>query len=290
MRKKPILNTYADYEKLFKTCGSKKAGKPLPGGWRLHKDGDIYTVSMRSWERLTDSGPASKTWTYVFIPMFTVSPSNVLEFVLPNHKLLARSNSIVMTVHKVSPLGVFRVRSKLYSVGVPQWREYHWRHAPQNVHRYVSWTGVQGAEYFVGLKFQLGENIRCLNPRTPEKERVIPEVQRQWRGDVIAFKRGLKARAAIGAFLPYASGAATSGWVIWGAPGKIEELVDCIRTGVMTEELMADFAAEARHNTYRAGTPPNSTARYMHVINHVLSKTSLQLRRVYGVFGKQGYK
>ena len=280
------ISSYKNAEAFFNTCRDHYKGKPLPANWRLYKDDSglrpVYWISMNPWgctqQRLCD-----------------IRPDDTVQFHLTPEALYRASNSIVMVLHKIFHMGCTRKRQGIYEMGPMCWeRQGHY-----------TWPTLDkdfACEYFQGLTFDLKSN-RITNPQPDLTDRAIPDVRKAWRKDLTRFKRGLKARAKVGALTGYIdeikSGEGGSRrWSLYNKEIKSDSgldlsqpeysdaqqyVLECMRTEQYPEDLLRAFVYwSAKHNLYSRSYIDN--AAVFKYVDQMFNKHSLDYRKAYGVF------
>ena len=269
-----ILPDYAAAVKEFMRCRSPEKGRPLRKWCRLYKEGKNYILKMFTYSFTSETYGSGYEWK----ALVTIHPDDTVTFVLSSGAVQQNSQSLTTAMWRVLPFAFERKRAGLYVIaGTKSNAVKHggWR-----------WIKVNAPEYFKGIRFNMltGE---CLNPRRSEAERVRPVIRRHWLRDVKLFKKGLRARALLGAMEQAQQRVAEeqdkAPWVyhkllyVKRAEDNSEEgiqmLMECIRDKRYPRVIMDRFAREAMaHNiSLEEG------------IDRVLSRNSLALRYAYGV-------
>ena len=153
-------------------------------------------------------------------------------------------------------------------------------------------------EYFTGIQFDLTTQT-CLNPRPDLLDTVIPKVRKQWLRDVKRFKKGLKARAKVGALQGYidevVAARATQpsgGWrhnfdnnlPTWSDPRTTQQVIDCMRT----EQYPPDLLKLLVQTTYLGwGSGEITNSMILENVDRVFNTHSIHYRKAYGVFDAQ---
>jgi len=265
---KPVnLQSYADFATLYSKCRNKEKGKPLPGGWRLHQQGDKYVVTVQRW-RDTD------------LPIFVIGPDNVLTFRLTHEDMCSYSQTLVTVLWKIVPLIMQRVRKETYKIGkVANARSTYWYDIADG-----------SPEYFEGIAFNLLTQ-ECLNPKPDLLDSFIPEVRKQWLRDVKRFKKGLKARAKVGAFQGYIHEVNDKDAVGWRERQTYPKWTDDRTTqhvleSMRTEQYPPDLLKLMVLTVNTGWSNPEVTDRMvLENVDRVFDMHSLHYRKAYGVFG-----
>ncbi len=274
---------YQDFYDDFKRCRNKEKGRPIKGWCRLYKEGYDFVVKQVTW----GSGPN--------IPLFKVSPDNVVTFVMPLENLLHHTHTIVSSLWRVVPVMIERKRKGIYTAVGTHDRAYH----KYNDHRnyfYTDWEMVkkQGPEYFNGIQFNLltGE---CLNPQPDMMDTIVPEVRKQWLRDLKRFKKGLKIRAKVGSLQGYidmvakeranSTGGGQYNQTIprWEHPDVTEQVLECLRAEDYSPDILKLLV-----QTVNLGWRQSEVTSQMVLdnVDRVFDQHSLHFRKAYGVFGE----
>ena len=291
MRKDPI-KSYEDAAALFHTCRNHYKGKPLPANWRLHKDDSglrpVYWID-------TSRFGASQR-------LCSIHPDNTVQFHYSVDRLVRASNTIVMVLHKIFPMACTRKRQGIYEMG-PVCGEQNPPY-PRTTYGLYSWPTLDkdfACEYFQGLTFDLKSN-RITNPQPDLVDRAISDVRKAWRKDLTRFKRGLKARAKVGALTGYIDEirSADRTWSFWNSELRADDgskiltnieltdsqeyVLECMRNDSYPPDLLRAFVRWAgKHNIYsRHKLDDKLVLKY---VDQMFNKYSLDFRKAYGVFG-----
>ena len=276
------IQSYKDMEALFSTCRSPAKGKPLPAHWRLYKDDSefpsVYWINI-GWRRNKKfcEGRSDDT----------------VKFCLTPEELYQVSNSIVMVLHKIFPIRCERKRQGIYNIGAIGVVSNNWG-------TYLSVDKDNSCEYFQGLTFDL-KTCRITNPQPDLMDTTDPDMRKAWRKDLTRFKRGLKARAKVGALTGYITEVQSEdrSWSLHNKEISSDSGIDlshpensdaqqyvlkCMDIEQYPEDLLRAFVFwSAKHNLY-SRSPIDNTAVFKYV-DQMFNKHSLDFRKAYGVFG-----
>jgi hypothetical protein len=203
-----------------------------------------------------------------------------------------------MVLYKILPIVAERKRQGVYKVGAEGYVS-----AP-NWGNYTVLDKVTACEYFQGLTFDL-ETCRITNPQPDLVDTADPDIRKAWRKDLTRFKRGLKARAKVGALNGYIDTFTntkeyqTSRWDFYvkelsaedgtnmsdaGISNAQQYVLECMRTEQYPADLLRAFVFWAiKHNIYaRSQLDNQSVLKY---VDKMFNKHSLDYRKAYGVFG-----
>lgn len=128
-------------------------------------------------------------------------------------------------------------------------------------------------EYFCGIAFDIQAG-KCLNPKRPYSDRVIPEMRRQWLRDVKAFKQHIKTCERLGVFNKYN----TEDWQL------IEETPNTVALQQIVDDIKARKVSTQTAKYICAVSWPNEMSR---ATDTILEMYSLALREAYGVFSNE---
>jgi len=257
------LTSYSDFADLFNTCRSISKGKPLPGGWRMHQHNRLYAVYISN------------------IKIFEIDRNNKLTFTVSQRELLNLNHSLVTVLYKIIPLMLSRKRKGVYVISKIQ--AYH-----PPLYRYLNVDHTNTLEYFTGMQFDLATQT-CLNPRPNLLDTVIPKVRKQWLRDVKRFKRGLKARAKVGALQGYIQEVVEDTGYIrnlhpipqWDSPEITQQVLECMRTDKYPPNLLR-LLVQTVNLGWRQTHITDSMV--LENVDTVFNTHSVHYRKAYGVF------
>jgi len=269
------LTSYQDCVALFNTCRSEKKGKPLPAGYRMHKHNDLYTVSCGN------------------IRLFEIDETDTVTFTMSTQELLDINTSLVCVLFKIIPLMLQRKRKGIYTLAEScfsvSYMGSNFTHIPK-------YDASKTLEYFKGIQFNLPTRT-CLNPRPDLLDTVIPEVRKQWLRDVKRFKKGLKARAKVGALQGYIEEVAEErkannfgNWRYaqnlpkWDSPEITQQVLECLRTEEYPPNLLK-LLVQTTALSWNQTKPTDSMV--LANVDTVFNTQSTHYRSSYGVFGRQ---
>jgi len=158
--------SYADCVEAFTTVRNPVQGKPLHGkGVRLFKDRDDsfrLTMHERTFARITKDD----------VITFTLDTGTFLSTVC---------TSLVYTMTRFLPLGVYRVGQGRYRIGY-----------------LVNYKYLKDLpEYFGGIQFNL-ETHQCINPRTDRHKNTDKEARKVWLKTLREYRMGVLSRLKLG--------------------------------------------------------------------------------------------
>ncbi len=284
----PLLKDYADCERKFSTCRTPAKGKPIRTWCRLFKNQDVYELRYVAWQGKDVDVIAE------FHPDGSI--------VLPSDSLTwqAMHVSLAMALHRTIPIVTQRIGRARYRIG-------HTVFLDNNVEEqdpqaggspfYHDWWysfKKNGTEYFAGMTFN-HEGL-CTNPQYAVSGEIDTEKRRTWLRILRRFKRGLKARAKVGALQQHAKriydkhvelerkGQHRWQWQLpnWQSKKYYDMLKETMQTNEYTPEFLEAFVESATPNTYG-----NSIATDAHILRYVdtlMNDLSYQLRKDFGVF------
>ena len=272
------FTSYADFAADYKRCRNAEKGRPIKGWCRLFKEDSDYVVKVRRW-RSSDA------------PLFRVSPDEIVTFSMPLDNLLQNAQTIVSSLYRVIPFSLERKRKGIYALG----GTHQISDGLGNYPAYFQWLRTEAPENFTNIRFNLvtGE---CLNAQPNLIDSMIPEVRRQWLRDVKRYKKGLKARAKIGALqghmtkvLDALTSPAGRPWELryeWnsklGQRGTLQHIVECMRSEEYPPDLL--YLLVATTSIPYRGSELNDKM-VLENVDKIFDAHSLQLRTIYGVFG-----
>jgi len=269
------LASYQDCVALFNTCRSEKKGKPLPAGYRMHKHNDLYTVSCGN------------------IKIFEVDQTDTVTFTMSTEQLLSMNTSLVCVLFKIIPLMILRKRKGVYTLA-ESCSSLSYTYMGGDFTHVPKYDASKAFEYFQGIQFNLPTRT-CLNPRPDLLDTVIPKIRKQWLRDVKRFKKGLKARAKVGALQGYIEEVAEERkannyghWRYrdslpkWDSPEITQQVLECLRTEKYPPSLLKLLV-----QTTELGWNQTKVTDSMVLANvdTVFNSHSIHYRSSYGVFG-----
>ncbi len=290
------LDSYQTAENFFSRCRFPEKGRPLKNWGRLFRDGDDYVLRITGWRTVQD--------------LCRISPDNKLTFVMPLADFCVASQSLTQAMDRYIPIHTIRQAKGVYRVGSDQ--EFKTRKVsdPQDLRWYhdgYRWLKNEAPQYFKGIQFDLTTG-ECLNAQPDEEETIIPEERRAWLRDLKRFKKGLKARAKVGALRGFIDAEAkamqehkqsfrhyrreiTPHW-------QSAELTQLVMESMRDEKYPAEIlqalvrAAVVEAGRYSYGTA-NATVddtTVLRAVDRVFDANSRHFRRAYGVFGLTIYE
>ncbi len=267
------LTSYSDCVALFNTCRSEKKGKPLPAGYRMHKHNDLYTVSCGN------------------IKICEIDSTDTVTFTMSTEQLLNINTSLVCVLFKIIPLMLQRKRKGIYTLTEScfsvSYMGSNFTHVPK-------YDDSKTFEYFQGIQFNLPTRT-CLNPRPDLLDTVIPKIRKQWLRDVKRFKKGLKARAKVGALQGYIEEVTeerkannfgnwryTQSLPKWDSPEITQQVLECLRTETYPPSLLK-LLVQTTALDWNQTKPTDSMV--LANVDTVFNSNSVHYRSSYGVFG-----
>ena len=183
------LNSYEEVEKFWNSCRFKERGKPIGSWGRLFKHGDRFDFHANHFY----GGEFDSSNCFA-----TLYPDNTIEFNLSLAQVRNHGQTLGTSMNNIIPFGIHRIAMLRYRIWdddglIPNPKEYAtvWRR---------QWEfRKQAPEYFQGIKFNMLTR-ECLNRQPDQTNIEIPEKRREWRKKLALYKKGLRARAKLGAF------------------------------------------------------------------------------------------
>ena len=282
----PLLKDYADCERRFSTVRHPEKGKPIRTWCRLYKNQDVYELKYVAWNRDEDVDVIAEFHQDGRI----VLPSDSLTW-------QAMHASLSSALHGAIPIITQRIGKARYRIGHTAYIDRVTPPKEQGGNYYHAWWQVfkeHGVEYFAGMTFN-HEGL-CTNPQYAVSGEIDTEKRRTWLRILRRFKRGLKARAKVGALQQHAKriydkhvelerkGQHRWQWQLpnWQSKKYYDMLKETMQTNEYTPEFLEAFVESATPNTYG-----NSIATDAHILRYVdtlMNDLSYQLRKDFGVF------
>lgn len=286
---KPLLKDYADCERMFSTCRTPAKGKPIRTWCRLFKNeygtyGDVYELKYISYGNRTT-------------PIAEFHPDGRIVLPSDSHSWQGMHSSLSMALHNAIPILTERMGKGRYRISHTDLVDRVTPAREQGGNYYHNWWGAlreHGVEYFAGMTFD--KNGVCTNVQHAVTGEVDPEKRRIWLRMLKRFKRGLKARAKVGALQQHAKriydkhaelerkGQHRWQWQMpnWKSEKYYAMLKEAMQSNEYTPEFLEAFVESATPNTYG-----NTIATDAHILQHVdtlMNDLSYALRKDFGVF------
>ena len=303
------LNSYEQMVAFFNRAKNKTKGKPVTQWSKLTMEGDVVYINLLN---------------YGEVKLAKITPDNIIEFVAEPMTIWQQSQSMVGAFHRWYPFTFMRHRKGLYRAlhtktmtdianeKVKQKRESllamtkqevddakakdnyfsHWHYGYQAHNEIMR----EAPSYFKGLRFHMltGE---CLNQRPDDKFVEDPEKRKEWRKMLTKFKRGMKARIKVHAL----DGIVNEVWdnrqnnqgghqwkqPDWSAEEWTTLLQKCIRDCDYPKELLIGLVQTSHSGYYMSSKPTADDLRK--TLDKVLNDMSIELRRRFNVFEKEGH-
>ena len=285
---KPLIEDYAECERRFSTARHPEKGKPIRQWCRLYKNQDVYELRYVAWrgenvDVIAEFHPDGRI----------VLPSDSLTW-------QAMHASLSSALHGAIPIVTQRIGKARYRIG-------HTTFLDNNVEEQdplaggTNWSNdwwysfkKNGTEYFAGMTFN-NDGV-CINPQYSTTGEIDTKKRKTWLRLLRRFKRGLKARAKVGALQQHAKriydkhvelerkGQHRWQWQLPNFQSKkyYAMLKEAMQSNEFTPEFLEAFVESATPNTYG-----NQIATDAHILRHVdtlMNDLSYQLRKDFGVF------
>lgn len=161
-----FIDSYGDCLEAFKTVRNPILGKPINGkDLRLYRDRDLsfrLTKGERTFAVIRDDDTIT----------FTLDSGTLRNTI---------ASSLVCTMNRFLPMGLYRVGPGRYRIGKPN-----------------GWENVKlMPEYTQGIKFNLTTG-QCLNPQPDLSKRLNKEARKVWTKTLATYRKGLYARLKLG--------------------------------------------------------------------------------------------
>lgn len=287
----PLIKDYADCERMFSTCRNPKKGKPVRTWCRLYKEQDVYVLKYMMWVFRQQDKDQTTT------PIAEFHPDG--RIVLPSDSLAWRHmhSSLSMALHNAIPILTERMGKGRYRIAHTGLLDRVTPPREQGGSYYRSWWDAfqeHATEYFAGMTFN-ADGV-CTNVQHAVNGEIDPEKRKVWLRMLRRFKRGLKARAKVGALQQHAKriydkhadmerkGQHRWQWQMpnWRSAKYYAMLKEAMESNDFTPEFLEAFVESATPNTYG-----NTLATDAHILQHVdtvMNDLSYQLRKDFGVF------
>ena len=206
-------------------------------------------------------------------PVFTISPSNILTFIVDGKNAYSTAVSTSATMHRIVPLAWTRKRHKVYQVGRSD----------------IPWQDREWVELFNGLQFDL-EARKFTNAKLPMLERIDKDKNLEWKRAITRFKRGLRVRVKLGAVKAITDNIIAKEFTDtfkrpdWDSEEWQNLLLDSIVKGEYPIQLLEGFARSNIRISYWGSRRLVPNPEEGSTIDNILSSTSISLRTKFGVF------
>ena len=280
----PLVKDYADCERMFSTCRNPKKGKPMRTWCRLFKNQDVYELKYTSWGGKTT-------------PIAEFHPDGRIVLPSDSYSWQGMHASLSTALHNAIPILTERMGRGRYRIAHTGLLDRVTPPREQGGNYYQSWWDAfkeHGNEYFAGMTFN--DDGVCINPQYATDGEIDTEKRRVWLRMLRRFKRGLKARAKVGALQQHAKriyekhaemerkGQHRWQWQMpnWKSKKYYGMLKEAMQSNEYTPEFLEAFVESATPNTYG-----NTIATDAHILQHVdtlMNDLSYQLRKDFGVF------
>jgi len=265
----------ASWARVFKTT-SREDTFPVEDTYHLHIK-QMVSSSYGGWKIATSEKYGDHSRFAI------IRPDNTIEFPMSISDVSKKAQTLSCNMYSIIPFGIFRISSGRYRL--------------YDTHSGGTWKYRETCpEYFAGIKFNMltGE---CLN-RQPDKTTIeIPEKRLEWRRKLATYKKGLKARAKLGAFdshiqtlevaknTRHNSNDWSSSWV---EPDRINLLHTSMVNVDYSQELLTEIVKSCMADRWHRSNVLNSNDIKFE-IDRIFKQASIPLRKKFGVF-KQNYK
>ena len=278
------LDSYEEVEKFWNSCRFKDKGKPIGSWGRLFKRGDRFDFHVN---------PNSRDGDYNFRNCFaSLHPHDTIEFNLTVEQLRNHAQTLGTSMDNIIPFGIHRIAMLRYRI----WDADGLIPNPQkdtNVWRRKWEFRKQAPEYFQGIKFNMLTR-ECLN-RQPDQTRIeIPEKRKEWRRKLALYKKGLRARAKLGAFNSHIQTLNTdkntrhgNDWSnSWVDGDRLNLLHRSMENVDYPQELLAEIVKSCL-TQYWYGYESVSSKHIDWEIDRIFKQASIPLRKKFGVFEQE---
>jgi len=300
-----FIGSYDQAASIFASCRSATKGKPINGSTRLFRGEDgKYVLGVYNWHSRTNNSLPEHT------PLAIFHPNNTLEFVFPKDRFLSESNSLVIVLDRITPIGAMRVRTGVYKLAFMGnsyefnqnlWEQFrnHRPEAPQSWEEFHAmkrqpWKNAMttGALYKEGLTFDLDTGLHT-GAEVDYRDNIIPEKRKEWLRMLRKFKRGVKVRIRIGALDSLLKGIRDDAGFNqhfaprWNSTEQLDMLESAIRNEEFPVKLLDGLVRSTIGYAYRLSNTIEPK-QVMREFDNVMRQTSVSLRQRLGVFGEPG--
>ena len=277
------LDSYEEVEKFWNSCRFKDKGKPIGSWGRLFKRGDRFDFHVNPYS----GGDYNSNNCFA-----SLHPHDTIEFNLTVEQVRNYGQSLGCSMDNIIPFGIHRIAMLRYKIWDADGRDDTWTKIEK------SWKGMwkfrkQAPEYFQGIKFNMLTR-ECLN-RQPDQTRIeIPEKRKEWRRKLALYKKGLKARAKLGAFNSHIQTLNTdkntrhgNDWSnSWVDGDRLNLLHRSMENVDYPQELLAEIVKSCL-TQYWYGYESVSSKHIDWEIDRIFKQASIPLRKKFGVFEQE---
>ena len=275
------LDSYEEVEKFWSKCRFKDKGKPIGSWGRLFKRGDRFDFHANHFY----GGDYNSNNCFA-----TLYPDNTIEFNLSRVQVRHHGQTLGTSMDNIIPFGIHRIAMMRYRIFdadglIPNpekdttvWRrQYEFR--------------KQAPEYFQGIKFNMLTR-ECLNRQPDQTNIEIPEKRKEWRKKLALYKKGLKARAKLGAFDSHIQTLASHKHISrewsnsWVDNDRLNLLHRSMENVDYPQELLTEIVKSClTHYWYSHDLVNSEHIRWE--IDRIFKQASVHLRKKFGVFEQE---
>jgi len=295
--------SYGHFLADHKKCRDNSFGRPVRKWCRTYLVGTDIEIRMTPpyWRH---SEPDK-------VPLCRIHPDNTITFIASVEEVLRNSQSLSFSLHRLIRFSLTRWKKGVYRIGGTEvaariTNEAEVRGAgystrqPHRIRGYRAgwqWLANEAPQYFQGIRFDMNTG-ECLNAIPDTVREVIPEMRTEWLRCLRRYKRGLKARAKIGALSGYAESTMTAragrymsmrfsvGYQIWDVE-FLHDLLECMKSETYPEHILTAFVKSAPSKWKATEITP---VDIMDAVDKTFNTHSKALREQYGVFGEVLHK
>ena len=286
------LDSYEEVHRFWNTARFKDKGKPIGSWGRLFKTRsreDTFPVEDRFDFHVNHYSGGDYDSSNCFATLY---PDNTIEFNLTVEQLRNHAQTLGTSMDNIIPFGIHRVSMLRYRI----WDSDGLIPNPEkdtNVWRRKWEFRKQAPEYFQGIKFNVLTR-ECLNRQPDQTRTEIPEKRKEWRKKLATYKKGLKARAKLGAFNSHIQALDVSkntrhsnDWSnSWVEPDRINLLHTSMVNVDYPQELLSEIVKSCL-SQYWYGYKQVGSEHIQWEIDRIFKQASIPLRRKFGVFDKE---
>ena len=276
------LDSYEEVEKFWNSCRFKERGKPIGSWGRLFKHGDRFDFHANHFY----GGEFDSSNCFA-----TLYPDNTIEFNLSLAQVRNHGQTLGTSMDNIIPFGIHRLAMLRYRIWdddglIPNPKEYAtvWRR---------QWEfRKQAPEYFQGIKFNMLTR-ECLNRQPDQTNIEIPEKRKEWRKKLALYKKGLKARAKLGAFdshiqtLNADKSISAREWSnSWVDGDRLNLLHKSMENVDYPQELISEIVKSCL-TQYWYGYETINSDQIRWEIDRIFKQASVPLRKKFGVFEQE---
>lgn len=281
--------SYEQFVADHKKCRDNMMGRPVRKWCRTHLVGTDYDqIEVRLNPSYYGRGRGCT-------PLFRVHPDNTITFVASVEEVLENNQSLSASLHKLVRFSLTRWKKGVYRIGGTEVADRMTEGEDRWSRKRWYWLANEAPQYFKGIRFDMATG-ECLNAMPDTVREAIPEMRTEWLRCLRRYKRGLKARARVGALSEHTKSAMAARATATTPYGELYQkwdadwlttLLECMQSETYPEHILTAFVRSVPRKWRATEITPIDI---VDAVDTVLNTHSQTLREQYGVFGEVLYK